>query len=117
MSETQRIEILKEVGWSDEGAQFLLQHAEETRMAKLLKRFFPIRIKREDRHIAPKEKIPAPLRWEIWERDNFTCKHCGTHRDLTIDHIIPESRGGTLHPDNLQTLCRKCNSRKGTRTK
>lgn len=51
-----------------------------------------------------KAPIPKALRWEIWERDNFTCQHCGTRRDLAIDHIVPESKGGSLDPANLQTL-------------
>lgn len=34
---------------------------------------------------------------------------------LSIDHIHPERHGGTLDEDNLQTLCRPCNSRKGSR--
>lgn len=59
--------------------------------------------------------IPESLRWEIWERDDFTCQYCGTRRHLTIDHILAESKGGTLDSDNLQTLCRNCNSRKGAR--
>jgi hypothetical protein len=60
-----------------------------------------------------KPKIPDPLRWEVWERDNFTCKSCGARQDLTIDHIVPESKGGKTIKDNLQTLCRSCNSKKG----
>lgn len=58
--------------------------------------------------------IPLDLRWEVWERDNFTCLDCGTRRDLTIDHIIPVSKGGRTVKDNLQTLCRSCNSKKGS---
>lgn len=62
-----------------------------------------------------KALIPAELRWAIWERDNFTCRHCGRRQFLSIDHIVPEARGGTLDPANLQTLCQSCNSRKGAR--
>jgi len=62
-----------------------------------------------------KEPIPADIRWAVWERDNFTCQHCGTRILLSVDHIIPESQGGTLDLANLQTLCSKCNSRKGTK--
>lgn len=62
-----------------------------------------------------KEKVPGNMRWSIWERDNFTCKQCGSRRDLTIDHILAEANGGPTILDNLQTLCRRCNSRKGSR--
>jgi hypothetical protein len=62
-----------------------------------------------------KKKIPSRVRWLVWERDNFTCMHCGSRRYLTVDHIVPEARGGTLAMDNLQTLCKSCNSKKGTR--
>lgn len=51
----------------------------------------------------------------ILERDGYACRHCATGEDLTIDHVIPESRGGTREPENMQTLCRRCNSRKGSR--
>jgi 5-methylcytosine-specific restriction endonuclease McrA len=60
-----------------------------------------------------KTRVPASLRREVWERDNFTCKECGTHQRLTVDHIIPECQGGKTELSNLQTLCKICNSRKG----
>lgn len=62
-----------------------------------------------------KTPIPATLRWVVWDRDNFTGRHCGTRRYLSVDHIHPESLGGTLDLSNLQTLCVICNSRKGAR--
>ena len=40
------------------------------------------------------------------------CTMCGSTRDLVADHVIPLSRGGTSTPDNLQVLCRTCNTRK-----
>ncbi len=43
------------------------------------------------------------------------CVRCGTTEDLTADHIRPRAHGGTNEPENLQTLCRRCNSRKGHR--
>jgi 5-methylcytosine-specific restriction endonuclease McrA len=60
-----------------------------------------------------KEVIPAALRWEIWERDDFRCQWCGSRRFLQVDHINPESNGGLLVLENLQTLCKSCNSKKG----
>lgn len=52
----------------------------------------------------------------VWDRDDWTCRGCGTHRDLTVDHVIPIAHGGTDDLENLQTLCRSCNSVKGTRS-
>lgn len=63
-----------------------------------------------------RKQISSNLRWKIWERDNFTCQICGVRRNLTIDHIVPVNAGGTDDPDNLQTLCASCNSKKGTRS-
>lgn len=62
-----------------------------------------------------KQPIPDSIRWQVWERDNFTCQVCGSRKRLEVDHIYPESKGGTLDLANLQTLCNKCNSRKGAR--
>lgn len=62
-----------------------------------------------------KRPISPALRWEVFKRDGYTCKRCGGDRDLAADHIIPESKGGPTTLDNLQTLCRSCNSRKGNR--
>lgn len=59
-----------------------------------------------------KKSIPDNIRWAVWQRDNFTCQHCGDRQYLAVDHIHPESKGGTLNMDNLQTLCRRCNTAK-----
>lgn len=62
-----------------------------------------------------KVNIPSDVRWSVWERDNFTCKHCGSRKNLSIDHIVPESKGGETTIENCQTLCKSCNSKKGNR--
>lgn len=69
-------------------------------------------LQRVERSRPAKTSIPDNLRWEVFERDDFTCQICSTRKKLTVDHIHPESQGGTLALDNLQTLCRSCNSRK-----
>jgi 5-methylcytosine-specific restriction endonuclease McrA len=51
----------------------------------------------------------------VFERDDFRCLKCGSRRNLNADHIHPESKGGPTTLENLQTLCRGCNSRKGAR--
>jgi 5-methylcytosine-specific restriction endonuclease McrA len=56
-------------------------------------------------------------RKNILIRDNFQCQYCGkTDLPLTIDHIVPRSRGGEHSWENLITACPRCNSKKGNRT-
>ncbi|TCD47708.1 HNH endonuclease [Chlorobium sp. N1] len=56
-------------------------------------------------------------RKNILRRDAYQCQYCGrTEEQLTIDHIIPRSRGGEDSWENLITACRKCNTKKGNRT-
>lgn len=52
-------------------------------------------------------------RQRIIKRDNHSCVYCGSKRDLTIDHLIPKSKGGKNTWDNLVTCCISCNSKKG----
>lgn len=51
----------------------------------------------------------------ILHRDSHTCAYCGGHGD-TLDHVIPESRGGQNTWDNLVAACAPCNGRKSNRT-
>ena len=62
-----------------------------------------------------KETIKHSLKWAVWKRDGFECKKCFATENLSVDHIHPESLGGDLSMDNLQTLCRLCNSRKSNK--
>lgn len=62
-----------------------------------------------------KQKIPQSLRTMVFERDAYRCVECGDHKGLSADHIVPESKGGPTTFENLQTMCRPCNSRKGNR--
>lgn len=52
-------------------------------------------------------------RQNIYKRDNFTCCYCDSTKDLTLDHVIPKSRGGGSSWSNLVTACRRCNTKKG----
>lgn len=62
-----------------------------------------------------KKKIGRKLAKMVMERDAYRCVTCGTHHDLCCDHIHPETLGGPTTLDNLQTMCRSCNSKKGAR--
>jgi 5-methylcytosine-specific restriction endonuclease McrA len=62
-----------------------------------------------------REKITDFLRQRVYDRDGRACLHCGAADDLTLDHIRPWSLGGPDTFENLQTLCRSCNSSKGAR--
>ncbi len=61
-----------------------------------------------------KKKIGIKLRLEVYERDGFKCVTCGVQKNLTLDHIKPEILGGPSTIENLQTMCKSCNSSKGT---
>ena len=56
----------------------------------------------------------------VWERDNFHCQYCGKHitekKDLTTDHVLPQSRGGKTIYENMTTACSHCNKKKNNRT-
>jgi len=51
----------------------------------------------------------------VMARDGFRCQYCGSTRQLTLDHIVPTSRGGRTTWENLVTSCAPCNVRKGAR--
>jgi 5-methylcytosine-specific restriction endonuclease McrA len=55
-------------------------------------------------------------RQNVFKRDGNSCVYCGSTKDLTLDHVMPRSRGGRTSWDNLVTACKSCNSRKGDNT-
>lgn len=72
--------------------------------------------KKEQRALMTRE-----FRIKILKRDGFTCQYCGANTKdnpgllLEVDHIIPVSRGGKSVEENLQTLCKRCNRKKGAK--
>lgn len=55
-------------------------------------------------------------RRNVMKRDNYSCQYCGVTSSLTIDHVMPRSRGGGDSWENLVTACTSCNTKKGNRT-
>lgn len=71
--------------------------------------------------MAKRDAIGASTRWSIFARDGFTCRYCGAMAgsdgvELAIDHVVSVAEGGTNHPDNLVTACRRCNGGKHARS-
>lgn len=81
-----------------------------------------------------KAGVRQPVRREIFRRDGYRCNECGLEgREerfpcgeygyptdlegvyLSIDHLVPRSKGGTSDPSNLRVLCTTCNTKKGRR--
>jgi 5-methylcytosine-specific restriction endonuclease McrA len=65
-------------------------------------------------------RVSIPLtRRTVLARDHYTCQYCGTQpprKELTVDHILPRSRGGHTTWENVVAACQSCNGRKGSRT-
>jgi 5-methylcytosine-specific restriction endonuclease McrA len=49
----------------------------------------------------------------VFARDDWTCQYCGARSNLTVDHVIPRSKGGVSSWDNIVASCAPCNRRKG----
>jgi 5-methylcytosine-specific restriction endonuclease McrA len=64
----------------------------------------------------PYKEIPLTRR-NLLERDRHTCQYCNYKgEELTLDHVLPRSRGGDDSWENLVTACVRCNVKKGNRT-
>lgn len=59
--------------------------------------------------------VPCSKR-NIIIRDNNQCAYCGTSKNLTVDHIVPVSRGGKTTFENCVAACQPCNNTKNDRT-
>ena len=62
---------------------------------------------------------PAFTRFNVFLRDHFTCQYGGERlpaHELTFDHVVPRSRGGSTCWENVVAACTGCNLRKANRT-
>ena len=74
-----------------------------------------IRLRRYVRR--PHRQRVAFNRKNVFRRDDHTCQYCGTRsHDLTLDHVMPRSRGGPTNWENVVACCRRCNALKRDRT-
>lgn len=94
-----KAEVLEEYDWTVSSATREFPSPSVIRLVYMIKR--------------PRPRVKLTRR-EVFIRDNYTCQYCGRQAgDLTIDHVIPRSRGGSHTWDNLVSACKSCNHRKG----
>jgi 5-methylcytosine-specific restriction endonuclease McrA len=63
----------------------------------------------------PRNEKRRISRRAVFARDDYRCQYCGVSAHLTVDHVVPKSRGGCSTWDNVVTSCAPCNVRKADR--
>jgi len=81
----------------------------ELRMPSIIRMLYYIR--------RPMQKV-ALTKKNVLLRDDYTCQYCGLRgeRMMTVDHVVPRSRGGPSTWENLVCACMRCNNRKNNRS-
>jgi 5-methylcytosine-specific restriction endonuclease McrA len=81
----------------------------EMRMPSIIRMLYYIR--------RPRQRV-ALTKKNVLIRDDYSCQYCGLHgeRLMTVDHIVPKSRGGLSVWENLACACMRCNNRKNNRS-
>jgi len=124
-TKTQAVRHFDSCGWSQEIIALILTEWDKPNVQEVVRyalRRERLRIARTKGTQVPrpfcvsvKKPIPRRTSKAVFERDAYRCCECSTWLNLTVDHILPEIKGGTLALSNLRTLCQSCNSRKGAR--
>ena len=99
--------LLKEKAEMIERADWQL-HSESTTLSRpmVIRLVSYVRIPRHSH----RRKI---TRRAVFARDDWTCQYCGARSNLTVDHVIPRSKGGSSEWENIVASCAPCNRRKG----
>jgi 5-methylcytosine-specific restriction endonuclease McrA len=95
-----------------DGDRVLRSAHDEFRVPSVIRRCDYINVRRRREQSGMK-------RLRIYLRDKYRCQYCGEKKsagELTLDHILPRSRGGDNSPVNIVTACLTCNNRKSNRT-
>ena len=96
----EKAEILEHADWELHSASSTLARPVVIRLVSY------VRIPR-DTH---RRKI---TRRAVFARDDWTCQYCGARSNLTVDHVVPRSKGGPSTWENIVASCAPCNRRKG----
>lgn len=92
-------------------------HKSHSGVIRTISTTFPIpSIIRLQRYVHIPYKGISLSRHNIMKRDQYQCLYCGSNKNLTLDHLMPKSRGGDASWTNLVTACMRCNTKKGDRT-
>jgi len=92
-------------------------HKSELGVLRSISCSYPIpSIIRLQRYVHVPYKGISLSRHNIMKRDAYQCLYCGSTKNLTLDHLLPKSRGGGSSWTNLVTACMRCNTKKGDRT-
>ena len=94
-----------------------LVHEDDTLQMRTVNKVYPTPsvIRLQDYIYIPFKSVVLS-RQNVFKRDGGECLYCTSRKDLTLDHVIPKSRGGKSTWDNLATACKKCNAIKGDKT-
>ena len=85
-------------------------HSEHTAMAR------PLVIRLRTYVRVPRDNHRRKItRRAVFARDGWTCQYCGSRSTLTVDHVVPKSKGGGSNWENIVASCAPCNRRKGDR--
>lgn len=96
--------------------------AEYNRLVRTVSSAFPLpSVVRLVRYVRMVKRIGMVrcTRRNILLRDNYQCQYCGVHchpNSVTIDHVIPRSKGGKTQWNNVVAACASCNRKKGSRS-
>lgn len=101
--------------WLADSGEILLDTVREVFQEKAAENGYAPTLDPSPRRSRPRKKLSAQKSLAVFARNGYACVTCGSRENLTVDHIVPWSKGGSNDMDNLQTLCRSCNSRKGAR--
>ena len=92
----------------ENGAGFIHSVSEVFALPSVIRLYYLIKRIRRERKLT---------RFEIFNRDHYTCQYCGKQtRQLTLDHVLPRYRGGQHTWENVVSACVACNRHKAGRT-
>jgi len=94
----------------------VVEHSERTFHSEHASLGVPHVIRLREYVAVPRSPARRLSRRAVFARDRHRCQYCGSDHRLTVDHVIPRSKGGDHTWENVVTSCAPCNLRKGDKT-